>query len=121
MGIYGLGSMIMSDQYGNKMPMSRLSPNSPVCNSYLCKDEKWIQLALIQYDQWIEKFFKAINRVDLMNDDRYNTRDRMTKNVESMVTIVAEAMLKKTLAEWEKVLIECDIPFERVQDRKSVV
>ena len=115
MGIYGLGSMIMSDQYGNKMPMSRLSPNSPVCNSYQCKDEKWIQLALIQYDQWIERFFKAINRLDLMKDDRYNTRDRMTKNVESMVTIVAEEMLKKTLVEWEKILMECDIPFERVQ------
>ncbi|GCD09955.1 CaiB/BaiF CoA transferase family protein [Clostridium tagluense] len=115
MGIYGLGSMIMSDQYGNKMPMSRLTPNSPVCNSYQCKDEKWIQLALIQYDQWIERFFNAINREDLMNDDRYNTRNGMVENVESMVTIVAEAMLKKTLAQWEKVLMECDIPFERVQ------
>ena len=115
MGIYGIGCMIMSDQYGNKMPMSRLSPNSAVCNSYQCKDGKWIQLALIQYDQWIEKFFKAINREDLMDDDRYNTRDGMVKNVESMVTIVAEAMLKKNLDEWENVLVECDIPFERIQ------
>lgn len=120
MGIYGLGSMIMSDQYGNKMPMSRLSPNSPVCNSYKCKDGKWIQLALIQYNQWIERFFKAIDRLDLMNDDRYNNRNNMTKNVESMVTIVAEAMLKKTLAEWEKVLKECDIPFERIQTCEDI-
>jgi crotonobetainyl-CoA:carnitine CoA-transferase CaiB-like acyl-CoA transferase len=115
MGIYGIGCLVMSDQYGNKMPMTRLRPNSPVCNCYQCKDGKWIQLALIQYDQWIEKFFKAINREDLMEDDRYNTRDGMVKNVESMVTIVAEAMLKKNLDEWEKVLVECDIPFERIQ------
>lgn len=115
MGIYGLGCMIFSDQYGNKMPMTRLNPNSPVCNSYQCKDGRWIQLALIQYDQWIGRFFKAINREDLMDDDRYTTRDRMVKNVESLVTIVGEAMLKKTLDEWEETLLEYDVPFERVQ------
>lgn len=121
MGIYGLGCMILSDQYGNKMPMTRLKPNSPVCNSYQCKDGRWIQLALIQYDQWIGRFFKAINREELMNDDRYNTRAGMLKNVEEMVGIVSEAMLQKTLDEWEDTLLEYDVPFERVQRCEDIV
>ncbi|QZY54082.1 CaiB/BaiF CoA transferase family protein [Crassaminicella profunda] len=121
MGIYGLGCMILSDQYGNKMPMTRLSPNSAVCNSYQCKDGRWIQLALIQYDQWIERFFKAINREELMNDDRYNTHAAMIQNVEEMVSVVAEAMLEKTLDEWEETLLQYDVPFEKVQRCEDIV
>ncbi|TCO77383.1 CaiB/BaiF CoA transferase family protein [Marinisporobacter balticus] len=121
MGIYGLGCMIFSDQYGNKMPMTRLSPNSPVCNSYQCKDGRWIQLALIQYDQWIGRFFKAIKREELINDDRYNTRTGMVQHVEEMVSMVAEAMLEKTLDEWEETLLEYDVPFERVQRCEDIV
>lgn len=121
MGLYGLGCMILSDQYGNKMPMTRLRPNSAVSNSYQCKDGRWIQLALIQYDQWIGRFFKAINRLELMNDARYNTRAAMSKNVEQMVSIVAEAMAERTLEEWEEILSQYDIPFEKVQRCEDIV
>lgn len=121
MGLYGLGCMILSDQYGNKMPMTRLRPNSAVSNSYQCKDGRWIQLALIQYDQWIGRFFKAINRLELMNDARYNTRAAMSKNVEQMVRIVAEAMAERTLEEWEEILSQYDIPFEKVQRCEDIV
>lgn len=121
MGIYGIGCMILSDVYGNKMPMTRKIPNSPVSNSYQCKDGKWIQLALIKYDSWIDRFFKAINREELINDNRYNNLTEMKKNIESMVLIIEEAMLEKTLNEWENILHEYDIPFEKVQTVEDII
>lgn len=121
MGIYGLGCLILSDQYGNKMPMTRLKPNSPVCNSYKCKDGRWIQLALVQYDEWAGRFFDAIEKHELINDPKYSKRDIMIEHVEELVQIVGEAMLKKTLNEWEEILVKCDIPFERVQLCEDIV
>lgn len=121
MGIYGLGCLILSDQYGNKMPMTRLKPNSPVCNSYKCKDGRWIQLALVQYDEWIGRFFKAIDREDLMDNINYRTRAKMLNCVEELVEIIGKEIIKKPLSEWEKILVDCDIPFERVQLCEDIV
>ncbi len=121
MGLYGIGCMIFSDAYGNKMPMTRKSPNSAVSNSYKCGDGKWIQLALIQYDEWIGRFFKAIEREDLIEDERYNKIGGMKQNVESMVDLIEVEMAKKTLAEWEEILLQYDIPFERVQTVEDIL
>ena len=54
--IYGMGTMITTAQYGNEMPLSRENPNSPLMTTYKCKDGRWIQLALIQYNKWLGKF-----------------------------------------------------------------
>lgn len=113
--VYGMGTMVTTAQYGNEMPISRMSPNSPIMNSYKCKDGKWIQLALVQYNKWLPKFCKVINREYLLEDERYNNIKSMVNHVDELVEIVGEAMLEKNLDEWSQLLEEADLPFEKMQ------
>lgn len=113
--VYGMGTMITTAQYGNEMPISRMDPNSPLMNTYQCKDGRWIQLALVQYDKWLGKFCNVIERPQLLEDERFNKMKNMVNHVKEMVEIVQEAMLQKTLDEWSVLLEEADLPFEKMQ------
>lgn len=119
--LYGMGMMITTAQYGNKMPISRANPNSPLMTTYKCKDGKWIQLALIQYNKWLPKFCNVINRPEIMEDERFNDIKVMPLHVDEMVEIVGEAMLEKTLDEWSALLEEADLPFEKVQSCEDIL
>ncbi|WP_027701644.1 CaiB/BaiF CoA transferase family protein [Metaclostridioides mangenotii] len=119
--LYGMGMMVTTSQYGNEMPISRAEPNSPLMTTYRCKDDKWIQLALIQYNKWLPKFCDVINRKDIMEDDRFNDISVMPLHVIEMVEIVEKAMLEKTLDEWSVLLEEADLPFEKVQSCEDLL
>lgn len=119
--LYGMGIMLTTSQYGNEMPISRAEPNSPLMTTYKCKDGKWIQLALIQYNKWLPKFCEVINRPEIINDDRFNDIKVMPMNVDEMVKIVEKAMLEKTLDEWSQLLDEADLPFEKVQSCEDIL
>jgi crotonobetainyl-CoA:carnitine CoA-transferase CaiB-like acyl-CoA transferase len=119
--LYGMGMMVTTSQYGNEMPISRAEPNSPLMTTYRCKDDKWLQLALIQYNKWLPKFCDVINRKDIMEDDRFNDISVMPLHVNEMVEIVEKAMLEKTLDEWSVLLEEADLPFEKVQSCEDLL
>lgn len=120
-GIFAVGSMIPTAQYGNKWPVTRKKPNSPFMNSYKCKDERWVQLAVIEYNKYFEKFMKTIGREDLANDERYNTIKAISSHTQDMVNIIEEQFAKKDLAEWTKILNEADLPFEKVQLWEDII
>ncbi|MGL5439030.1 MAG: CaiB/BaiF CoA transferase family protein [Filifactoraceae bacterium] len=113
--MFGMGLMITTAQYGNKMPLSRKQPNNPLMTTYQCKDGKWIQLALIQYNAWFPKFCNVINREDLIENDKFNTMASVSNNVEELVSLVENEMLKKNRDEWSALLEEADLPSEKLQ------
>lgn len=113
--MFGMGLMITTAQYGNKMPLSRRQPNNPLMTTYQCKDGNWIQLALIQYNAWFPKFCKVIDREDLILEEKFNTMAAVSNNIEELVMIVEQEMLKKDRDEWSTLLAEADLPSERLQ------
>lgn len=113
--MFGMGTMIPSAKYGNNWPATRKKPNSPFMNSYKCKDGRWVQLAVIEYNKYFKKFITAIGREDLVNDERYNNIKAISSHTEDMVNIVEAQFIQKDLNEWTKILNEADLPFEKVQ------
>lgn len=119
--MFGMGLMITTAQYGNEMPLSRQNPNNPVMTTYKCKDEKWIQLAIIQYNAWFPKFCKVIQREDLILDERFSTMANVTNNIDELVKIIEVEMLKKNRSEWSKLLEEADLPSEKLQSCTDIL
>ncbi len=119
--LFGMGLMITTAQYGNEMPLSRRQPNNPLMTTYQCKDGKWIQLALIQYNKWFPKFCKVIDREDLIGETKYNTITAVVDCVEELVSLVEKAMLTKNLDEWSVLLEEADLPFEKLQSLDDIL
>ena len=53
--------------------------------TYKTKDDRWIQLALIQYDNWFPKFAKeGLNAPQLLEDEDVYKRQRMTSTRKKM-------------------------------------
>ena len=50
-GIYTLATGMISAQYGNPYPKSRLEVNNPLNNVFRSKDQKWVVLCLPEYDR----------------------------------------------------------------------
>lgn len=67
-----------------------------------------------------QKFWGALARVigreDLIQDPRFRTYDdrRITAHYEELVRIVGEAFAKRPRSEWERLLVEADVPFAPV-------
>lgn len=114
--IYGMSHMIVSSQYGkNSYPISRKDNPNPLQVLYKTKDARLIQLGIAVYDFYFNKFCKAIDRIDLMDNDRFNKYENIGKfNSEAeLITILDEVMLTKTADEWTKIFEEYDIPCEK--------
>lgn len=119
--IFGMGLMITTAQYGNEMPLSRRTPNNPLGTTYKCKDDRWIQLALLAYNKWYPKFCQVIERPDLIEDKRFNTQSAVINNVETFVEILEIEMAKKTLDEWAELLEKADLPYEQLQTCEDIL
>ena len=113
---YGLNWMLGAKEYGSELPVSRKKTNSAVCTTYKTKDDRWIQLALIQYDNWFTKFAKdGLNAPQLLEDERFATYAAMLQNIPALVEALEPYFATKTLDEWDEILTKLDLPFERVQ------
>lgn len=119
--IYGMGFMILSSQYGNKWPVSRKMPNSPLLNAYKSKDERWIQIACTDYEGYLPKFSQTIGCKELIENPKYNNVKGMKKNVTEVVDLIEEYFAKKDITEWEQILTEADLPYEKIQLWEEIV
>lgn len=113
--IYGMGIMVTTAQYGNRMPISRKEPNSPVANFYQCADGMWLQLAMLQYDKGVASLARALEMPELLSDARFSTFQAALENVVPLVGLLDAKFATRTRDDWEPILEAADIPYERIQ------
>lgn len=83
-----------------------------VSNSFRCK-EGHIMVAA-RADNLRGRFFKAIDRTDIPEDERFNTMENARKNLDQMNAEIEKTMLTRTASDWETYLNEKGIPAMRV-------
>ncbi len=76
---------------------------------YKCKDGEYIAIAAVT-DTFFENLCRAIGREDLLADPRFSKGEIRAKNKDQLGSILSEVFLTKTVAEWEKILTEADVP-----------
>ena len=121
-----LGSMMWLG--GNRYGMALLTGNEPqrqdrtmvrnvLWNSYRCKDEKWIAFSMNQSDRYWPDFCNAMERPDLIEDERYNNMDARANNREELVNLLDDVFITRPREEWGKKMdAQGGIIWERVQD-----
>ncbi|MQF87277.1 MAG: CoA transferase [SAR202 cluster bacterium] len=70
-------------------------------------------------DQW-PLFCAAIDRVDLIDDERYVTGWGRTQNYDELIPIIEDALRQKTTSEWVQILSEMGVPVGPVQNIEQV-
>lgn len=114
--IYGMAHMIVSSQYGkNSYPITRKDNPVPLQVLYKTKDDRLIQLGIAVYDSYYKKFCIAIGHPELIDNEKYNTYENLSKYKTSaeFITLLDKIMLLKTADQWTALFEQHDIPCEK--------
>ncbi len=120
--IYALMTGMISAQYGNPYPKSRLEVICPFNNVYTAGDGKSIAMCDPEYDRDYDKIMGLIGRSDLVGSERLSNCNKMNAdglNAE-VVGILDEALAKMTAAEALELFKGAGIPCELCQTPSDV-
>jgi len=122
-GIWFAGVMMMPTQerYGQEYPVSRKKPPSALVTPFKCRDGEWFMPCVFDYDRYWPDFCKAIDREDLIKDERYSTTQAAFKNSESLMVLLDEIFITKDRDEWIDLFIKADIAHDKLQHFKDVI
>lgn len=116
-GVYTLMTGMISAQYGNPYPKSRLEVICPFNNVYMTGDGKYIAMCDPEYDRDYNKIMGLIGREDLIDDPKYVNCVKMNEaglNSE-VVGVLDDALAKTTAADALKLFKDAGIPIELCQ------
>ena len=110
-GLYNMQEPIMSIQVSDQdtYPKSRLE-NTPLNNTYMCGDGKWVMTCCHEYDRYFPLFMKIIGREELVQDPEYNTFAKGNEHSCEIIEIIGEGFGKMTRDEVCAKLKELDVP-----------
>lgn len=106
------------------LPLSihdRTQAPNPLVNTYRTKDDRWLQLAMLQADLFWHDFCQAIERPELENDPRFSDIEIRGEHCQELIGILDEIFATKTVEEWEKKLRENNGIYGRVQTPDEVI
>jgi crotonobetainyl-CoA:carnitine CoA-transferase CaiB-like acyl-CoA transferase len=101
-------------------PTGRAVPN-PLWNQYKAKDEEWFQLVMLQPDRYWERFCQAIERPELVKDERYDTVFTRAQHSLELIAALDTIFATKTRAEWGEIFDRHDLVWGPVQSVAEVV
>jgi crotonobetainyl-CoA:carnitine CoA-transferase CaiB-like acyl-CoA transferase len=119
--LYGVGMWIMAQSIAaapmgiSPMASSRLSPLNPIANQYRTKDDRWIQLMMLQADRWWPDLVRRLGREDLIEDPRFASAEDRRSNVSECIKVLDEVFATRTLAEWRVALEGADGVWDALQ------
>ncbi len=112
--IWDNAAIIQAEHHGNHWPKTRLNPDSPLRNTFKCKDGTWMMVSVLNYERYYNAFMKVVGRDDLVDDPRFCTEVAMRENKAELMGILDPVFLTKDYAEWDKLLNEGDIAHDRI-------
>lgn len=85
----------------------------PTADGYIC-------LTPDMDDRWI-RFFNAVGRPDILDDERLNTAELRGRNRNLLYTIIAKITPEKTTGEWLEIMKAADIPAKQVNTLEDLL
>lgn len=112
--IWDVALYLQCNQYGDastQYPISRKKTANQLQVAHKTKDNQWIQIAMPRYDYYYPKFMEAIDRKELIGDERYYPQTNLQEHLEEFYGIVDEEIGKHTLVEMEELMKKADLPY----------
>jgi crotonobetainyl-CoA:carnitine CoA-transferase CaiB-like acyl-CoA transferase len=99
----------------------RTKAMNPLWNSYRTRDDRWLQLAMLQADLSWPDFCRAIERPELENDPRFIDLETRADHCEELIHILDEIFASKDRTEWEKQLRANNCIYGRIETPEEVI
>lgn len=116
--VWDISLMLQSSQYGDpstQYPISRSDFGNPLTVAHKTSDDKWIQIAMPQYDRHYPIFMKAIGHEEMIDDPRFYPQKALQPNKKEFYDFLVDVMASRTLEEWCKLMDENDLPYAIAQ------
>ena len=75
-------------------------PNA-LTNHYQCQDQKWFLLTILNQEREWESLLKAIDKPELAQDQRFNSRATRALNAQALTQILDEVFITQPWAYWQ--------------------
>ncbi|MGW6422341.1 CaiB/BaiF CoA transferase family protein [Nocardia sp. NPDC055053] len=97
-----------ADYYGiDRIPAGEAGTAlNPAVNRYRTRDNRWVQLVLLQADRFWAGFCERIGRPDLGTDPRFTPLANLVVNQEAATTELRKTFAERDLADWQKALAD---------------
>lgn len=99
----------------------RTKAMNPLWNSYRTRDDRWLQLAMLQADLSWPDFCRAIERPELENDPRFIDLETRADHCEEFIHILDEIFASKDRTEWERQLRANNCIYGRIESPEEVI
>jgi len=106
-------------RYGNKFPRRReeISPAA-----FETKDGRWIlPVIAVNFEKFFPLLCSAIGRNDLLEDERFKTRDAYFRHKKDYIEIMNKAFKEKTSGEWSLILKSIGCTFDLVSKMSDAI
>jgi len=123
-GAWAMGGTIAGAYAYNQVSYPKHTPDrapNPLVNSYGTADGRFLTFVMLESDRFWPEFVRTIGAPELADDERFNTHAKRTQNNVEACAALADAIKKKTLAEWEEILKDFDGAWAKVQHPIEVV
>jgi crotonobetainyl-CoA:carnitine CoA-transferase CaiB-like acyl-CoA transferase len=88
--------------------------------AFECSDRKLIAIHLSSQEKFWRSFVEVLNRIDLFNDSRFETRMSRIENYEGLRQAVASEFGKRTRTEWSELFSDAGVPVAPIYDVTEV-
>jgi formyl-CoA transferase len=105
---------LVRERAGNRLP------NSAPLDNYETSDGRYVCIAAAG-DALFPRLCKAMDRDDLLLDERFATLEARAENGDAINEIVGEWCRERTLAEIERLLVEHDVPVSGIYAMDHIV
>ncbi len=112
---------MVSTQYGDEYPKTRLNPGTPVMNTFKSSDGQWFYMSILEPDRYNNALLHELGRDDLVDDPRYCTAAASKAHSAEMTEILSQEFAKHTMDEIGAMFHHADIAYDRVQHMKEVL
>jgi len=100
-------------------PLSRVAISQSY--AFRCADGRLVSVHLSSVEKFWQGFTKAIDRADLLEDERFRNPPSRTKNYLELAAIVGETFATRSREEWCQRLEANDVPFAPVNSAPEVM
>jgi crotonobetainyl-CoA:carnitine CoA-transferase CaiB-like acyl-CoA transferase len=89
----------------------RNTPRSALANQYKTADGRWIQLTIVREDKLWPELCKAMERLDLLQDPRFQTTDNRRAHASELAAILDPVFAARPWPDWKTRLRRHEITF----------
>ncbi len=101
-GLWSNSSFLQAELCGAKFypKTTRKTSLNPLVNHYVTRDGKRLYMCCMDFPREWHAVCRVIEREDLIDDPRFNTRERRMENNVELIAIIDDIIITKDLADW---------------------